>query len=525
MGKYRAVLFARVSTKRQSFNRQRLDLLPLIESDGYSDDEIKIIEYKESAIKNDIQSRKSISELTDTISQNDIENVYVTEISRLARRDDVLYKVLAVLEERHISLVIQSPQLIRTYEKDANGVMVKNPIAAVLIAFMQHLAITEMEIKKDRAKSGREAKIKEGCITSPQTKFGYDRVAKKPQINVEQSSLVIRIYNEYLKGNSVGIIWDNIKHFGLIQTSSDKYAGQRRVYNILTDKTYIGENGHFNYPPILDKELFYNVQKRLKDRAEKIKACKTNNVYYCKGLIHYRGKTLTPSVGDALYTCKYGDGDFISININVIDWLASTLSSKVMTLVNVSERDKRTAEYVERRLELSKIIDTIDGKIKDMEEEIEKNNYMFQKGKRSVEVYEYEDKVIRENIDQLNKEKEEATKGGADIDEILKSQDKTPTLLEEYSKLSAMTSDNEIYDNVHKCIENIELEKVDKKTLNIRFSYNFNVRMEMFYYQYVRCGSHIKLYKMSTKTNKRGLDLSDKWEKRIIRHSDNRHKK
>ena len=52
---YKAVLFARVSTKKQSFNRQRLDLLPLMYEDGYSDEEIKIIEYKESAIKNDIQ--------------------------------------------------------------------------------------------------------------------------------------------------------------------------------------------------------------------------------------------------------------------------------------------------------------------------------------------------------------------------------------------------------------------------------------------------------------------------------------
>lgn len=522
---YKAVLFARVSTKKQSFNRQRLDLLPLMYDDGYSDDEIKIIEYKESAIKNDIQSRKSITELVECIDTNSIENVYVTEISRLARRDDVLYKVLAILEERHISLVIQTPQLIRTYEKDGKGNMIKNPIATVLIAFMQHLAVSEMEIKKERAKSGREAKIKEGCITSSQVKFGYDRVDKKPQINTEKAALIIRIYNEYLNGNSVGVIWDNIKHLGLLKVSSSiKYAGARKLYVILTDKTYIGENEHFNYPPLMDRELFFKVQDRLKERADNIKAYKTNNVYYCKGLIYYNGYTLTPSIGDALYTTKNNTNGFMSININVIDWLASVLASKVMAVINIADREKRTNEYIERRVELFKTIEGIESRLKEIEGEIEKNNYMFQKGKRSVEAYEYEDNVIRENIEQLKKEKEDAQRSAADIDALLLSPNETSPR-EEFSKLIGMKSDNEIYDNVHRCVERIELTKVDKKTINIHFIFKFNSYPMKYYYQYVKNNSHIELYKMDIETNKKLMNLSDLWDKRIIRHSNKTHKK
>ena len=522
---YKAVLFARVSTKKQSFNRQRLDLLPLMYDDGYSDEEIKIIEYKESAIKNDIQSRKSITELVECIDANSIENVYVTEISRLARRDDVLYKVLAILEERHISLVIQTPQLIRTYEKDVKGNMIKNPIATVLIAFMQHLAVSEMEIKKERAKSGREAKIKEGCITSPHVKFGYVRVDKKPQIDTESAALVLRIYNEYLNGNSVGVIWDNIKHLGLLKVSSSiKHAGARRLYAILTDKTYIGENGHYNYPPLMDRELFFKVQERLKERTDNLKAYRTNNVYYCKGLIRYNGYKLTPSVGDALYTTKNCGEGFMSININVIDWLASVMASKVMAVINVADRAKRTNEYIERRVELLKTIEGIESKIKEMEGEIEKNNYMFQKGKRSVEVYEYEDNIIHENIEQLRKEKEDAERSSADIDALLLSPNET-TPREEFSKLIDMTSDNEIYDNVHRCIESIELTKVDKKTTNIHFVFKFSSYSMKYYYQYVRKGSHIELYKMDIETDQRVMNLSDFWDKRIIRHSDKSYRK
>ena len=70
----KVILFARVSSDKQSYERQISDLMPLIKADGYSDNDVAIIQHKESAIKNDVQNRKSIAELKDLISNNQIES-------------------------------------------------------------------------------------------------------------------------------------------------------------------------------------------------------------------------------------------------------------------------------------------------------------------------------------------------------------------------------------------------------------------------------------------------------------------
>lgn len=47
----KAVIFARVSSIQQEYDRQISDLMPVVKADGYKGDEIYIIKYKESATK------------------------------------------------------------------------------------------------------------------------------------------------------------------------------------------------------------------------------------------------------------------------------------------------------------------------------------------------------------------------------------------------------------------------------------------------------------------------------------------
>ena len=155
----KAIMFVRVSSNAQDFERQKTALLPLIKSDGYADNEIAIVEHKESATKNDFNSRQSLQELQNYINTCNIQNVYVHEISRLARRSDVMYKVMALLEEHKICLVCATPTLLRTIE---NGV--PNPVAHMMFAFLSQVAQSEMEQKNIRTATGRAQKLKEGKI-------------------------------------------------------------------------------------------------------------------------------------------------------------------------------------------------------------------------------------------------------------------------------------------------------------------------------------------------------------------------
>ena len=145
----KAIIFARSSSNQQDYTYQINQLTKLAHSDGYTDSQIAVIAYKESASKNDISKRVSIEELNSLIEQFPIEQVYVTEISRLARRDDVLMQVLATLNQHEIALVSTQPMLLRTFEK-INGVWTKNPTTDLIIKVLSYCAEQEIKFKDFR---------------------------------------------------------------------------------------------------------------------------------------------------------------------------------------------------------------------------------------------------------------------------------------------------------------------------------------------------------------------------------------
>lgn len=510
----KAVLFIRVSTVKQDYERQKDLLLPLIKSDGYSLKDIAFIEYKESAIKNDTQNRKSLDELKSVIEENEIRNVYVTEISRLARRDDVMYDVLALLERKEISLVVQSPQLIRTYEW-VNGEWTKNHIADVIIAFMRHLATTEMTVKLDRLMSGKERKKKEGRIVCSTVKFGYDKVDKRPVINKKQAAIVIKMFNEYASGKSTGLIWEDIKNLGYFKVNDRvRASGNKKVYNILTDTTYIGKNHKTKYDAIVDEKLFNKVQELLKDKNPSKN--KTKYIYYCQGLIKYKGRTMTPNAADVVYYIQTKE-EYAALNINVLDSLTKTMAAEALTLSSSNNRTKKKKEFRNRMIQLSKEIHNIHDTINEKYKEKERNEFMFLKANRDEKQFLFEDKRIAEEIEYLNKEISQKKVAVLEIEEYLNTTnidyiDDTKQL----NNLLDMTDDQEIYNYIHSVIEAINVNRIDKNTYEIRYDYKDKAIPYEAYYRYVRKGCKIKLYQVIGDTYD---DWSDTWEKRFIKRN------
>lgn len=551
----KAVLFARVSSAKQDFERQKEDLMPLIKQDGYSEDEVAIINYKESAIKNDIQNRKSITELIKIIDDNPIENVYVTEISRLARRNDVMYSVLSLLEQKEITLVVQQPQLIRTYET-VNGRKQKSAIASLIIQFMSYLAETEMATKQERFASGRKQKIAEGHITTSRFKFGYDKVNKCAVINKDKAALIVKMFKDYASGKSTGLIWEDIKHLGYLDANPNKlYSGAKRVYSILSDPTYIGKNRTYKYPQIVDEELFNKVQEMLKQN--KLIKVRTSNIYYCQGLIKYKGRILSPNLSDATYQIKLV-GESFAININVMDSVAKNLAAMALTMTSRKDKQRQKEEYRQRLMTLNKENEVIDIKIKGKEKEYERNNELYRKGRQSEKDTDYYASKIEEEIEFLNKEKSENNVAILEIENILKEDLNSKgnevlqstlnyllSLPEEeankvelnkqqtealnawyegketedtryYYNLLSMTTDEEIYNYIHQAIESITIRKAFKcnNVFFFKVTYKDKTIPNNALYKYVRKGWQIKLYAYIDKVC---YDWSDTWEKRILR--------
>lgn len=509
----KVILFARVSSEQQSYERQKTLLMPLIKSDGYEEEDIAIIQYKESAIKNDIQNRKSIQELEDIISNNDIKNVYVTEISRLARRNDVMYEVLALLERKQIALVIQSPHLIRTYE-DINGVWTKNHIADVIIAFMRHLAVSEMTVKKERMKSGREQKKKEGYITASRTKFGYDNIDKRPYINAEQAAVVKEIFESYAKGLSTGKIWNNIKHLGYFDTSNDMLrTGGHRIYYILVDKTYIGQ-GTIKYPRIIDDELFYKVQELLSQN--KLVQTQTKYVYYCQGLLKYKGYTMVANASRAIYYHTGEDKHKVSFNMNCLDTVVKQIAINALSYLSADELSEKEEEYKKRQIKLNKEIEHLAKDIENKNEEQERVNSAYFKGKVNEDKYSFLCNKIEEEIAYLNKEIEDRNVALVEIENILNkhSSGELIDIIAKYNSLLNMTDDNEIFDLIHSVIKEIQVTQIDKTTYDFKIIYHSQAVPNDEIYRYKRSGPQIKIYQIYDGVY---TDWTCDWGKRILR--------
>ena len=143
-----AVIFCRVSSigDRQSNERQISDLQALAESRN-----LKVIAvYQEKisgATKN--QDRPVLTECLDFCFSNQVDVLLVSEISRLSRSVDELFKTILLCKEKRLNVYFQKEQL--SIFNDAGE---EHPFLAIFIAALGSCAQIERENIKYRLQSG-----------------------------------------------------------------------------------------------------------------------------------------------------------------------------------------------------------------------------------------------------------------------------------------------------------------------------------------------------------------------------------
>ena len=516
----KVILFARVSTGSQDTERQKDLLTPLILEDGFTEDDIAVIDEAESAIKNDYDNRTSLQKLEDLIQSDPIEAVYITELSRLGRRNDVLYKVLGILSEKKIALVIQSPQLIRTYEKK-DGVYKPNYSAIMFIAYCQQQAVSEMDLKASRTKSGRETRKIAGHITTSKVKFGYQRSVgdkesrNRPLIKEDDANIVREIFRLYLEGNSCGIIYNKFYRIAG-WTNSTPHSQDNRVYRILIDPTYIGKNEHYPYPPIIDEETFNKVQELTKNRN--LIKYKTNFVYYCHKLIKWGDRTFTPSFHSHRYTLLMDDGKNYGLNIDCMDGLTKHLSF-IAYAITAEENSKKQKEHFAQVKEIAQEeIESIKKEIDEIEPQLERLTNVYVMGRKSESAYNKEYAALEKQRDNLYKQIDDRNVTILAADNILSKETVSATTL--HLNIDEITDDNQIVEIINETIDSINVEKIDNGWI-IRYTYKdivYNKQHKDEYFKYIKKNNKIiNLYACND-----GSDFIEDWtgcwEKRLLNH-------
>ena len=392
----KCILLVRVSTEAQSFEEQKNELVELSRKDGYDGlvvdyksnitdteksktNDIIVIANKESAIKNDEEHRLGLIEMKEAIDMDaTINSVYVWEISRIGRNDNVLSKVKNYLIDKHIQLVVKEP-----YLRLLNDDMTINNGAELAFSLFSTLAKQEMINKKARFARGKREAVKKGKAPNGSVVYGYAKDEDGYIIIDENKSLynkkscadVVRfIFDTYVKSKkSTKAIYRELVELGLIKRLSTEDIGSNKIRRIIMNPCYSGgvsDNGEkrenriykYKYPAIVSKEL----QNKAMEKCKSMKSLPKflhKNIYYAKSLLKcHCGHTMAANLSSSAYRCPFCKQH---ISLNMIDYISWNEAIVLSVIFSANRTNLQSAEIL-------KEIETNKQKIKIAQNEIKK---------------------------------------------------------------------------------------------------------------------------------------------------------
>lgn len=163
MEKTKAIIYARVSTSGQDYDRQLAELKQYADRMGY--DVVKTFSEKISGAKK-LEERQAMTELLNYVEINKVDKVLIYECSRLSRRAVDFLSIIETFNEKKISLYIHQNGLETLLP---NGEI--NPIATLVLGILAQFNSMERSLIRSRMESGYNNYRNNGGVVG--RKVGY----------------------------------------------------------------------------------------------------------------------------------------------------------------------------------------------------------------------------------------------------------------------------------------------------------------------------------------------------------------
>lgn len=362
----KAIILSRVSTAMQELESQT-DKVKKEALQHFKEEDLIIIENKESAVKKSEEELLGITEMKQFIAQGNISCVYCYELSRLSRRPKVLYSLRDYFIEHNIQLIVINP-----YFKLLNKDSTINDSSNIIFALYSSFAEQEARQLKERTMRGKAKKKAKGKFIGGKDLFGYGHDSNKNFfIKEDEANTVREIYALYNKGMSKLQIAVEMRKRGLFLNFQSAVDCHTHINDILHNESYTGKNGK---PQIITQKLFDQVQAKfpIKKRREKTVRLALGRSFLFNPLCPLKRKLyyVNTQIGEyfSYYTSEKKKRYFIHIPIvdNLIWYMVKEYYPTAVT-INPDSHEKEKA------------IEDIKGKIKVLTEEINSLNSQIQK--------------------------------------------------------------------------------------------------------------------------------------------------
>ena len=294
----KAVLFVRVSTEKQTLESQIEALKRTAFIDGYSDSDLIVIAKKESGVKLKESEREGLNELKSVIIENDVDCVYIFELSRLSRDPMILYSVRdKIFKDNKVQLKCLKPTFSLLEEPERTKF---DAMGSLVFSIFGCFAEQEVVEKKERFHRGKAQKAIEGKYSGGTVPYGYEIDANKDNllvINHDEADIIHTIFDLYEAGYSLSRISQELRERGLKyqnyvnkKRSPEKDFGIWFVHQILTAELLTGRKtkgatASFarSYPAIISEAQFDRCRKIAEDNNTSFG--KVERIFLAKGLI------------------------------------------------------------------------------------------------------------------------------------------------------------------------------------------------------------------------------------------------
>lgn len=169
MAKVKAIIYARVSTQGQDYDRQLAELKQYADRMGY--DVVKTFSEKISGAKK-VEERQAMTELLNYVEVNKVDKVLIYECSRLSRRAVDFLSIIEIFNEKKISLYIHQNGLETLL---SNGEI--NPIATLVLGILAQFNSMERSLIRSRMESGYNNFRNKGGVVGRKT--GYRKTTEQ----------------------------------------------------------------------------------------------------------------------------------------------------------------------------------------------------------------------------------------------------------------------------------------------------------------------------------------------------------